>query len=157
MNSWIIIGALLAMISGACCYYYNTTQATIQRLTENNVILQENNKTLETANQQNVDTIKDLKVSFDKVSDDYAQLQTDFQKIRSQNIELRERLGKHELDVLASAKPGLVENVINKTSEKAIRCLELLSGSTLTEREKNASSAQSFNSECPWLFDLISR
>lgn len=96
------------MMGGAVYYYYSTTQATIQQLIQNNVVLEENNKTLVTANQTNLDTIDNLQTSYDLVFDNYTQLQAEFQEIRSQNNKLRERLGKHELDALAAAKPGLV-------------------------------------------------
>jgi regulator of replication initiation timing len=132
MKSWIFIGLLLAMMSGAVYYYYSTTQATIQQLIQNNTILEENNKTLVTANQTNLDTIDDLQTSYDQIFDNYTRLETEFQIIRSQNNKLRERLGKHELDALAAAKPGLVESVINNASKKVSRCFELLSGRTST-------------------------
>jgi len=158
MKPRIFIGLLLAMMSGAAYYYYSTTQSTIQKLTENNAVLEENNKTLVTANNRNLDAIEDLRSSYNQVQQDYTKLQSEFQQIRTQNNKLKERLGKHELDALAAAKPGLVENVINNASEKALRCFELLSGAPLNEEEKNAKTAQQFNSECPWIYDtLISR
>jgi regulator of replication initiation timing len=155
MKSWIFIGLLLAMMSGAVYYYYSTTQATIQQLIQNNTILEENNKTLVTANQTNLDTIDDLQTSYDQIFDNYTRLETEFQIIRSQNNKLRERLGKHELDALAAAKPGLVESVINNASKKVSRCFELLSGAPLNEEEQNAETARQFNSECPWLYDTL--
>lgn len=143
------------MMSGAVYYYYSTTQATIQQLIQNNTILEENNKTLVTANQTNLDTIDDLQTSYDQIFDNYTRLETEFQIIRSQNNKLRERLGKHELDALAAAKPGLVESVINNASKKVSRCFELLSGAPLNEEEQNAETARQFNSECPWLYDTL--
>ena len=158
MKSWIFIGLLLAMMSGAAAFYYSTTQATIQQLTENNAVLQENNKTLETVNNQNLSTIDNLQTSYETVQQNYTELQDQFQFIRLQNRELRERLGEHELDALAAAKPSLVERIVNNASEEAGRCFELLSGSPLTEEEQNAETARQFNSECPWLYDtLVSR
>jgi hypothetical protein len=68
---------------------------------------------------------------------------------------LRDRLGKHELDVLAAAKPGLVEKILNSAAEKAMRCFELESGSVLTDKEKEAKNARAFNSECPWIYDRL--
>lgn len=158
MKSWIFIGLLLSIMSGAAYYYYSTTQSTIQKLTENNAVLQENNKTLSTANEQNLSTIDNLQTSYETVQKNYTQLQSQFQEIRSQNIELRERLSEHELDALAAAKPGLVESIVNNASEEATRCFELLSGAPLNEEEINAETPRQFNSECPFLYDtLISR
>ena len=152
MKSWIFIGVLIAMMSGAAYYYYSSTQSRIAQLIENNAVLEENNKQLITANQQNLQTIENLQSSYQRVQEQFVQVQAEFQTTRMQNRELRERLGRHELDALAAAKPELVENVINNAGENALRCFELLSGSPLTDRERNATNERSFNSECPWLF-----
>lgn len=140
-------------MGGAVYYYYSTTQSTIQKLIENNTVLEENNKTLSSANEQNLSTINDLEVSYQKVQKDYNQLQSSFQEIRSQNSELKERLGKHELDALAAAKPKLVERIINNASQEAARCFEILSGAPFNEEEINAKTPRQFNSECPFLYD----
>lgn len=141
------------MMSGAAYYYYNSTQTRIAQLIENNAVLEENNKQLVTANETNLNTITELQQSYQRVQEQYTQVQSEFQVIRLQNRELRERLGRHELDALAAAKPGLVENIINDASENALRCFELLSGSPLTEQERNARTAVQANPECPWFFD----
>jgi phosphoglycerate-specific signal transduction histidine kinase len=52
---------------------------------------------------------------------------------------------------LAAARPGMVENIINTASERAIRCVEIASGSELTEKEK---SGEVQNPECQNLIDL---
>jgi uncharacterized membrane-anchored protein YhcB (DUF1043 family) len=152
MKSWIFIGILIAMMSGAAYYYYSTTQTRIAQLIENSVVLKENNKQLVTANEQNIQTIDDLQASYQKVQEQFTQVQSEFQVIRMQNRELRERLGRHELDALAAARPELVERTINRASERALRCFELLSGSPLTEQERNARNEREFNAECPWLY-----
>lgn len=91
-----------------------------------------------------------------------AQLQ-DTKEIQDANEELRKRskilqkekdnltkkLSKHELDVLAQAKPGLVENIINNASKNAMRCVEILTGSPLTEDELSAVKKSEINQECP--------
>lgn len=153
MKSWIIIGILLTMMSGAAAFYYSTTQKHIAELTKNNATLTANNATLSDANQRNIQTIDDLQSSYQKIQEDYSRVQSEFQQIRSQNNELRDRLGKHELDALAAAKPLLVERTVNNASSNALRCFELMSGSPLNDREISATSAREFNSECPWLFE----
>lgn len=141
------------MMSGAAYYYYSTTQTRIATLIENNAVLEENNKQLATANEQNLKTIDDLQTSYQRVQEQFTQVQSEFQVIRLQNRELRERLGRHELDALAAARPELVERTINNASEDALRCFELLSGTPLTEKERNARTAVQANPECPWFFD----
>lgn len=152
MNNWIVIGILIALMSGAAYFYYSSTQAKIEQLLTNNAVLEENNKQLDTANNENLNTIDTLQFYYQQSEDQFNQLQSEFQNIREQNQELRERLGKHELDVLAAAKPNLVENVINNASKNALRCFELLSGASLTEKERNAKNEREFNSECGYLY-----
>jgi TolA-binding protein len=152
MKTWIFIGILITLMSGAAYFYYSTTQSRIAELIANNATLTANVQTLTDANNQNVQTIEDLQTSYQRVQEDFSRVQSEFQIIRSQNNELRERLGRHELDALAAAKPVLVERTINNASANAMRCFELLSGSPLNERERAATTERQFNSECPWLF-----
>jgi predicted nuclease with TOPRIM domain len=152
MKYWIVIGILLALMSGAAYFYYSSTQAKIEQLLTNNAVLVENNKQLDTANNENLNTIDTLQLFYKQSEDQFNQLQSEFQSIREQNQKLKERLGKHELDVLAAAKPKLVENVINNASKNALRCFELLSGAPLTEKERNAKNEREFNSECGYLY-----
>lgn len=152
MKSWIIIGVLITLMSGAAYFYYSTTQNRIAALIANNATLTANVQTITNANEQNVQTIEDLQTAYIKVQEDFSRVQSEFQIIRMQNTELRERLGRHELNALAAAKPKLVERTINNASDNAARCFELLSGAPLTENERNATSDKQFNSECPWLW-----
>jgi regulator of replication initiation timing len=152
MKSWIFIGALIALMSGAVYFYYSTTQERIAALIANNATLTANVQTITDANSQNIQTIEDLQSSYQRVQEDYSRVQSEFQVIRMQNAELRERLGRHELSALAAARPGLVERTINRASDNAARCFELLSDAPLTESEMNATNEREFNSECPWLW-----
>lgn len=153
MQKWIFIGILVSLLAGAAVVYYKTTQNKIESLIAASVVLQENNKQLTSANEQNLKTIDDLQTSYQKIEEDFSRVQSEFQVIRMQNNELKERLGRHELDALAASKPRLVEKTINDASLKAMRCFELMSGSPKTEQEKNAKSPRAANSECPWLFE----
>ena len=77
-------------------------------------------------------------VSLKKVEEVNAKLQKD-------RDALNNRLGKHDIGNLAENKPGLVEKIINKASDSAARCMEIASGSPLTEEELNGTP----NRECP--------
>ena len=152
MKVWIIIGILITLMSGAAYYYYSTTQSRISALIANTATLEANNLTITNANEQNIQTIEDLQSSYQKVQEDFSRVQSEFQIVRLQNKELKERLGQHELDALAAAKPGVVERVINNASINAMRCFELMSGAPLNEKERNAKNDKEFNSECPWVY-----
>ena len=64
---------------------------------------------------------------------------------------LAKKLGRHELDILAENKPGLVVKIINRASKNELRCFELQTGAPHTEEELLASKRSQLNSECPTL------
>jgi regulator of replication initiation timing len=151
MKTWFFVILLMGMIAGGVGYYYNTSQARLQAYADVTATLQANNQRLLETNQQNLDTITELNRSFEQITENYNRIQSEFQVIRMQNNELRERLGRHELGALAASRPSLVERTINNASANALRCFELLSGAPMNEREINATTDRQFNSECPWI------
>lgn len=141
-----ILFVLMLAMGGLGSWYYSDTQ---ERL----AILQENNSILQTSLDQTTKAKEKLERDIVNANQQIAQVNKEFAEIRSQNTLLANKLEKHNLGVLASRKPGLVERVINNATDKASRCFELLSGAELTEQEKNAENGKAFNSECPWIFD----
>lgn len=157
MKLYIIIGMFLvaSMISGGVYYYYTTTQATIQRLIQNNVQLEENLRTAQRANEENVETIRQLQESYQQVQENFTKLNNDFQTVRNNNNLLRDRLGKYDLGALAYEKPLSIERAVNNGTINVMRCFEVLSGSQPNQVELNADSPKSANKECPWIFEKM--
>tara|TARA_R110000782_G_scaffold134854_4_gene227215 strand:+ start:679 stop:1140 length:462 start_codon:yes stop_codon:yes gene_type:complete len=107
---------------------------------------------------------KQLVVSVSQQQDVIAQIQSDQKQIQAINANLAGMVAKQMQDVnslrdrfstsangderdlgkIAIEKPALIVKIINKASIKAVRCLELASGSPLTKDELNVP-----NSECP--------
>lgn len=144
-----IFAIITVMTIGAFYWYYNDTQERLR-------ILNANNAKLETAIQISEDAVTSLQQSYAQANEELTKVNSEFSAIRQQNRVLSDKLGRHDIGNLAENKPGLVERVINGASIKAGRCFELLSGSPLTDKEKEAENGKSFNSECPWLFDTYS-
>jgi hypothetical protein len=132
-------------MSGGFYWYYNDTQ-------ERMAIMQENNAKLEIAVQTSEAAISSLQKDIVAANTELKSVNEEFAAIRRQNQVLADKLSRHDLGVLGASKPGLVERTINRASDKAGRCFEILSGAELTESEKNATSGTTFNSECPWLW-----
>ena len=132
-------------MAGGMYWYYTDTQERMAILIANEASAKIAAQTAEATNQA---LLEDSKAANDTV----AKLNTDFANIRQQNTVLADKLRKHDLGVLGSAKPGLVEKIVDSATVKAGRCFELLSGSPLTTEEKEATNAKQFNSECPWLW-----
>jgi hypothetical protein len=115
-------------------------------------ILLQNNAQLEVAVKTNQEAISELKLQNYLANVELTKVNTAFSASREENRQLIDKLSKHELGVLAASKPALVEGIVNKASDKALRCFEILSCSPLTDKEMDAKNAKSFNSECPWLW-----
>ena len=49
----------------------------------------------------------------------------------------------------AAERPAQVERAVNRGTVNALRCLEIASGSPLTEAEKSATKTEEINKECP--------
>lgn len=154
-KKWIITGIVVSLLVAAAYYYYNSTQQRIQDLIEQSAVLKQNAIQFESANQKNLETIDTLQQDFEEVRRNYEQVQDEFQIIRMHNKELRERVAERDISTLAAEKTVLVEKTINNASNNSLRCFELLSGSPLTEKEKNAKNEREFNAECPWLYDQL--
>ena len=149
---WIIIGVLISAMAGGAFYYYKSTQEQIQNLIKHEAVLESNNAQLLVAAKESEIATETLRILYDENQKQFKSLQKQFSEIQENNLQLREKLADHDLQLLAFSKPELVERVINEASTKSMRCFEILSGSPLTNGEKNAKSAKEFNSECPWLF-----
>ncbi len=150
LKAYLIMGAIMLTMIGGFYWYYSDSQARIAALVANNA-------KLELAVKTNEETIATLQQNYAAANAELTRVNDEFTATRAQNRELSDRLSEHEIAYLASKKPGLVQNVINGASDKAARCFELLSGAVLTDAERNAKDGKSFNSECPWLFDTLTR
>lgn len=139
---------MLVSTMGLFGLYYKKSEETKRILTENNA-------KLEVAIQTSEETISSLQEDYSRANAEINRINIEFTATREQNRELSNRLARHDLGILGSEKPALVERIINGASDKVGRCFELLSGAELTESERNATDARSFNSECPWLYDSL--
>ena len=76
-----------------------------------------------------------------------------YTSIRRQNQALADKLQQIDLTAAAIANAEGIERAVNRGTENAGRCFELLSGAELTEAERTAQNGNAFNKECPWLYD----
>ena len=115
-----VIGILGSVAFGAK-YYYDTTQATI-------ATLRENNAKLETANQINQETIQKQQQDAIRLGELNSQLSSELQKAEQYGDELRSTLNKHNLTHLANKKPGLIEKRMQGATDKLWDDLESITG-----------------------------
>ena len=140
MFSSLKIGLVLVMLAGAGGGYLY-----VNKLQKDNAVLKTNQIKLETAVQESNQVIEQQTKDLKKIRSTIKQIEEVNAKLQKDRDALNNRLGKHDIGNLAENKPGLVEKIINKASDSAARCMEIASGSPLTEEELNGTP----NRECP--------
>ena len=101
-----VMAAILATVLGLGYWYYQSSQATI-------ATLRENNAKLETAIQISEESIKMLQEDAKKFQELNTQLQASLQKAEAYGDDLRAKLREHNLTALAIKKPALLEGKMN--------------------------------------------
>jgi len=134
-----IILALVLLAGAGGGYLYVT------KLQKDNAILKTNQVKLETAVAESNQVIEQQTKDLKKIRSTLKEIDEQNAKLKADRDALNNRLGKHDIGNLAESKPGLVEKIINKASDSAARCVEIASGSPLTEEELNGTP----NRECP--------
>jgi hypothetical protein len=124
----------------------------VQNLQKNLEVAVANNARLETAVATNEATIGALQADYARIQTELNRVNTEFAATRAQNNLLRDRLSNIDLGLLAQTRPGSIERAVNRGTVNAGRCFEILSGSPLTDQEREATSGDEFNRECPWLW-----
>ena len=114
----VVMGLVGGAVYGAK-YYYDTTQNTIAALRENNV-------KLEVANETNQATINQLTNDARVAQEQNTQLQASLQAAEEYKDELVLKLQKHDLSRLSIRKPGLIERRINIGTQQVFDDLENL-------------------------------
>ena len=142
-----LILIILASVGGG--YWY------VQKLQKDNAILKANQVQLETAVADQKNVIEQQTNDLKKIRSTLKEVEELNDKLQADKDSLNKRLSKHDIGNLAENKPGLVEKIINKASDSAARCMEIASGSPLTEEELNGTP----NRECPsfWPSDTTSK
>ena len=130
---------LIILASAGGGYWY------VQKLQKDNAILKANQVKLETAVAESNQVIEQQSKDLKKIRSTLEEVEELNDKLQADKESLNKRLGKHDIGNLAENKPGLVEKIINKASDSAARCVEIASGSPLTEEELNGTP----NRECP--------
>mgnify|MGYP000011442183 FL=1 len=142
IKKYFLLAGLLAAVGFGLWKYYTHTQETIRVYAENAAKAEMAQAETQAALEQ---TIKDL----EQVQQQFNQVSKEFEAAAGRVKGLETKLKEHDLAFLAENKPGLVEKVIDKGSKDMLRCLEIVSGSPLTEEELNVTKKSKANTQCP--------
>lgn len=139
---YFILAAILGAVGFGAWKYYEYTQNQIR-------IFAENAATAELAQRETEAALQKTQQDLERVQEQFLIVSEKF-RVAEQRVEnLEQRLSEHDLNYLATKRPGLVEKVIDTATVNVLRCLEIASGSPLTEDEINATKRSEINSECP--------
>jgi len=138
-----LIGIVATAIAGGGYY--------VVKLQKDNAILKANAIKLESAVADQKQLIENQKKDFTEILDANNKMNELVGILKKDLEDLDKRFNKKNRDVgkLAIAKTKSIERITNGASALATRCIEIASGSPLTEAEKNATKKSEINSECP--------
>ena len=139
----VMVGLLITGIAGAGMY--------VMKLRSDNAILKANQMKLEEAVSSQKELIANQKKDFQEILDANNKMNELVSVLKKDLDDLDKRFNKKNRDVgkLAIAKTESIERITNGASALAMRCVEIASGSPLTEEENNATKKSQINSECP--------
>ena len=137
------IGIIISALLGAGAY--------VMKLQRDNTILKENAIKLEGAISEQKQVIENQKKDFAEILEANKKINELVNTLKKDLEDLDKRFTKKDRDIgkLAIERTKVLEKIINKGSENAKRCIEIASGSPLTEEEKNATKKSEINPECP--------
>ena len=140
----VVIVLIMLMGSGGYGAY-----AWITKLQSDNKVLQVNQAKLEGAVAEQEVAIKQQAANAAQIQAANSELREQQTALQKDKKNLAKKLGRHELDILAENKPGLVVRIINRASKNELRCFEIQTGSPLTHDELAARKKSEINGECP--------
>ena len=139
----IMVGVMVAGLAGAGAYVF--------KLRADNATLKANQIKLESAVSEQKELIENQKLDFKKILDANNKMNELVNVLKKDLEDLDKRFNKKNRDVgkLAIQRTESIERITNKGSANATRCIEIASGSPLTDEEKNATKKSEINTECP--------
>ncbi len=111
----LLIGIVSATLIGAGAY--------VLKLRSDNAILKANQIKLEGAIETQKAVIENQKQDYEQIISINKELNDDIIQIKKSKQILQDKLSKHDLNYLAVEKPGLIEKIINKGSNKIMNDL----------------------------------
>jgi chromosome segregation ATPase len=125
--------------------------AYVLKLRGDNAILKGNQVKMEMALEQQTKYIEQQKKDYEailKANQEVNKLVGNLKK-DIDDLDKRFNKGTRDLGKTAMERPEAMERIVNKASDKALRCVEIAGGAKLTEAEKTATKKSEINSECP--------
>lgn len=129
---YLIMAGVIGLMLLGFYWYFNWSQEKIAILTANNA-------KLELAVQEQKKTIETMLAFQKKQIEDIRALQDDLNETTRYKDELEEKLAKHDLEMLARKKPGLIEKRMNDATKAIFDQIESETGASRQVKKPNPS------------------
>lgn len=129
MKIAIVLGLLLIISVSGSAWYIDRLQDEISVLKGNQIALENSIQQQNEAIQKHIEKSKQLQDQNNKLSQQNNETQREVNKLRS-------TFANHDLDALALAKPGLIENKVNKAVKRLKTELEEITDPNQFEDEE---------------------
>ena len=151
MFSSIKIAIVLMMLAGAGggVIYVKNLKADLATSEANNAKLETSINEQKAVIAQQAEDFKTILEANKKLEETNRTLTAEYNALDKRFNKINGKGEVRDIGKLAEEKAKLVERIINKASDKAMRCAEIAMGAPLTEKEKNATKKSEINSECP--------
>lgn len=140
----VAVLATVGIVAGGLWY--------ISNLKANLAVSEMNNQTLQNSIQEQHALIEKMQKDIRDIQRINAEINKFNEELKKDTESLTRKFNSKDIGVLAAEKPSVVERLINRGTENAMRCLELASGAPLTEQEKKKTPSEA-NRECPNLIN----
>jgi SMC interacting uncharacterized protein involved in chromosome segregation len=140
----VAVLATVGIVAGGLWY--------ISNLKANLAVSEMNNQTLQNSIQEQHALIEKMQKDIKDIQKINAEINKFNEELKKDTESLTRKFNSKDIGVLAAEKPSVVEKLINRGTENAMRCLELASGAPLTEQEKKKTPSEA-NRECPNLIN----
>lgn len=137
--------AIVIIVAGGLWY--------VSSLKADLAVSQLNEQKLTEGIQAQTELLESMKQDIAAIQKANKQLQEENEKQKRDVTALASKFDKRDFGAFTLANPEKAQQLIDRGVKNAFRCLELASGSPLTEEEKNASSPIEANRECPALIN----
>ena len=147
----IKIAMVLIMLAGAGggFVYVKNLKADLATSEANNLKLEQSVESQKAVIEQQANDFKAILVANQELEKTNKTLAAEFAALDKRFNKINGRGEVRDLGDLAVKRSDSVERVVNNTTKKAMRCVEIAMGAELTEKEINATLKSEINSECP--------
>jgi|TARA_R110001583_G_scaffold71221_3_gene200956 cell division protein YceG involved in septum cleavage len=149
MKIAMIMIVVMAVVLGGFYWYYQDSQEKIAVLQGNNAKLEVSVQTQKETIEQHLEDAQKAHSIVAETNLKFAEAQKEVDALRGKFNKVSKLLGQRDIGKLASAKPRLIERIIDKGTDQSFRCFELLSGASHTKEELDAAKPSQLNKACP--------